>query len=181
MERIRANSGDLVTECIEWIYPAIERWLQDDASHVLWIRGDPGTGKTRLSIALIDQMASQIPHLLSTDYPGTKLKILTPSLLSFFFFRASDSNTNNAASAFRGLLLLLAKQSAALKKKLEQTGYRDSSDGIELRLLLSEILKSTATPTLLVLDALDECRDTERKVLLPAITHFTPIAKPGLK
>ncbi|KAK3933684.1 hypothetical protein QBC46DRAFT_359521 [Diplogelasinospora grovesii] len=64
-----------------------QRWRDDEHSQLLWIKGDPGKGKTMLLCGIIDELDKSIG---STD------------LLSFFFCQAADSRINNAA-AFREL------------------------------------------------------------------------------
>jgi NACHT domain len=67
---------------------------------VLWIKGDPGKGKTMLLCGIIDEM-SALARLRDQS---------ANTLLSFFFCQATDSRINNAAAVLRGLIYLLINQ-----------------------------------------------------------------------
>ncbi|KAK4248353.1 NACHT domain-containing protein [Corynascus novoguineensis] len=125
------------------------RWRDDTQSRLLWIKGDPGKGKTMLLCGIIDEL-----KLASS-----------PSLLSFFFRQASDRSINNATAVLRGLIYLLVDQQPSLtshvQKKYDTSGnplYRVENTWVTLSEILTDILKDTnLPPTRLVIDALDEC------------------------
>ncbi|KAJ5609831.1 hypothetical protein N7528_009097 [Penicillium herquei] len=71
-EEIKKAKGGLLTTVYGWIleHPDFKKWLNDQAYRLLWIRGDPGKGKTMLLSVLrclvrqlIDQQPSLISHL----------------------------------------------------------------------------------------------------------------------
>jgi hypothetical protein len=59
---------------------------------LLWVKGDPGKGKTILLCGIVNEL---------------KKSIAKTDLLSYFFCQATDSRINNATAVLRGLLYLL--------------------------------------------------------------------------
>ncbi|KAH8749774.1 heterokaryon incompatibility protein [Hyaloscypha sp. PMI_1271] len=107
---------------------------------VLWIKGDPGKGKTMLLCGIIDEM-SALRRLRDKN---------ATTLLSFFFYQATDSRINNAAAVLRGLIYLLIDQQLLLikhiRKKYNHAGKALFED-INAWVILSEIF--TNLPKLL--------------------------------
>ena len=69
-----------------------QQWRNDQQSRLLWIKGDPGKGKTMLLCGIVNELKKS---MAKTD------------LLSYFFCQATDSRINNATAVLRGLLYLL--------------------------------------------------------------------------
>jgi Cdc6-like AAA superfamily ATPase len=69
-----------------------QQWRNDQQSRLLWIKGDPGKGKTMLLCGIVNELKKS---MAKTD------------LLSYFFCQATDSRINNATALLRGLLYLL--------------------------------------------------------------------------
>jgi hypothetical protein len=76
-----------------------QRWRDDGQSPLLWIKGDPGKGKTMLLCGIINELEKSI-----TD-TGT---------LSFFFCQAADARINSATAVLRGLIYLLINRQLSL-------------------------------------------------------------------
>jgi hypothetical protein len=72
----------------------------------LWVRGDPGKGKTMLLCGIVDELNK------TTD-------IDEPALLSYFFCQATDSRINNANAVLRGLIYMLVCQQPSLASHIE--------------------------------------------------------------
>ncbi|KAF1938340.1 hypothetical protein EJ02DRAFT_354742, partial [Clathrospora elynae] len=66
---------------------------------LLWVKGDPGKGKTMLLCGIINKLHSSLPRT---------------GLLSYFFCQATDSRINSATAVLRGLLYMLVKQQPSL-------------------------------------------------------------------
>jgi NACHT domain len=66
---------------------------------LLWIKGDPGKGKTILLCGIVNELKKS---MAKTD------------LLSYFFCQATDSRINNATAVLRGLLYLLVDHQPSL-------------------------------------------------------------------
>ena len=103
--RIEQTKGGLLDDSYQWIlnHPAFRQWRHDERSRLLWIKGDPGKGKTMLLIGIIKELSRQMQQL--TPDAG---------LLSFFFCQGTDARLNNATVVLRGLLYLLLVQQPLL-------------------------------------------------------------------
>ncbi|KAJ5673930.1 Vegetative incompatibility protein HET-E-1 [Penicillium macrosclerotiorum] len=83
-------------ESYEWIlcHPQFLCWRDSNDSQILWIKGDPGKGKTMLLCGIIDELR-----------PTTKLADpQAKTFLSFFFCQATVSKLSNAYAVLRGLI-----------------------------------------------------------------------------
>ncbi|KAL2194676.1 NACHT domain-containing protein, partial [Corynascus similis CBS 632.67] len=149
--RIEQTKGGLLADSYRWVLDNTDfrRWRDDGQSRLLWIKGDPGKGKTMLLCGIINELKS--------DFDS--------SLLSFFFCQATDASINNATAVLRGLIYLLVDQQPSLlshvQKKYDATGdplFRGVNTWVALSEVFTNILKDPALPpTRLVIDALDEC------------------------
>jgi hypothetical protein len=92
--RIEQTKAGLLQNSYGWILdnPRLRQWHDDPESTLLWIKADPGKGKTMLLCGIVDELK----------------KSTTPGLLSFFFSQGTDSRINNATAVLRGLIYLLA-------------------------------------------------------------------------
>lgn len=100
-KRIEGTKGSLLEDSYRWILdnPDFKRWLNDRQHQLLWIKGDPGKGKTMLLCGIINEL---------------KKSIAKTDLLSYFFYQATDSRINNATAALRGLVYMLVVQQPSL-------------------------------------------------------------------
>jgi hypothetical protein len=92
--RIEQTKGGLLRDSYRWILdnPKLRQWRDNPESTLLWIKADPGKGKTMLLCGIVDELK----------------KSTFPSLLFFFFCQGIDSRINNAIAVLRGLIYLLA-------------------------------------------------------------------------
>ena len=86
--------------------------------------------------------------------------------LAYFFCQATDDRINSAVAVLRGLISMLLDQQPALlphlRKRYEGSGERLFKD-VNAWVALSEVLKDilhdeNLKPTILIIDALDECQ-----------------------
>ncbi|RYP61067.1 hypothetical protein DL771_010266 [Monosporascus sp. 5C6A] len=158
-KRIEQTKGGLLRDSYRWILTHHDflRWRDDPESRLLWIKGDPGKGKTMLLCGIIDELM---------DYNDrTEQTANTTHLLSFFFCQATDDRLNNATGVLRGLIYLLADQQRPLvlhiQNKYDHAGktlFEDVNAWVALRKIFINILRDPHLPdTTLVVDALDEC------------------------
>ncbi|KAH6702780.1 WD40-repeat-containing domain protein [Leptodontidium sp. MPI-SDFR-AT-0119] len=156
-KRIQDTKGGLLRDSYRWILDNSEfrRWHDDKQSQLLWIRGDPGKGKTMLLCGIIDKL-KETPSVASAS--GC-------CLLSYFFCQATDLRINSATAVLRGLIYLLADQQPALlqhvRKKYDATG-KELFVGTNAWFALSEIFINilqdpSLERTYVIIDALDEC------------------------
>ena len=139
-----------------WIleHPDFQQWRDDKRSRLLWIKGDPGKGKTMLICGIIDELS-----------PLTKLRDQeATTLLSYFFCQATDSRINNATAVLRGLIYLLIDQQLLLvshvREKYNDAGkvlFKDANAWVTLSEIFVSILQDPSLKSIyLIIDALDE-------------------------
>ena len=155
-------------EASDWVLKTTEfcNWYDGADTQLLWIKGDPGKGKTMMAIALIDELS----HRIQTN-PGL-------GILSYFFCQNTDSILNNAISVLRGLIYMLVTERNTLieplKNEFERAGpklFEGSNVFFALQKILLTMLKVPNHGTIyLVVDALDEC-DSGLSELLNLITY----------
>ncbi|KAK3384604.1 hypothetical protein B0T24DRAFT_544890 [Lasiosphaeria ovina] len=164
--RIELTKGGLLAEAYSWILDTSEfqRFQNDPQSRLLWIKADPGMGKTMLLCGIIDELE--------------KTTTANGNLLSYFFCQATDMRINSATSVLRGLIYLLFNQKPPLLEhvleKYRQSGraiFEDINAWINLSEIFTNILRDSVLNTnYFVIDALDECTiDLPR--LLDLIIH----------
>ena len=100
-KRIEETKGGLLKDSYHWIleHSDFQQWRNDQQSRLLWIKGDPGKGKTILLCGIINELKN--------------LKAKT-DLLSYFFCQTTDARINNAIAVLRGLIYLLIDQQPLL-------------------------------------------------------------------
>ncbi|KAH7308785.1 WD40-repeat-containing domain protein [Rhexocercosporidium sp. MPI-PUGE-AT-0058] len=156
-KRIEDTKGGLLRDSYYWIFEHADfhKWRNNEQGRVLWIKGDPGKGKTMLLCGMINEM-SALTRL--EDKRAT-------TLLSFFFCQATDSRINNAVAVLRGLIYLLVDQQPSLlsymQKKYDHAGkglFEDANAWVALSDVFTSILQDPGlNSTYLIIDALDEC------------------------
>ncbi|KAI0886951.1 WD40-repeat-containing domain protein [Annulohypoxylon maeteangense] len=169
-KRIEEAKGGILRDSYCWIlgHDSFLRWRDDTDCHLLWIKGDPGKGKTMLLCGIIDEMKDQFAN--------------KTYVLSFFFCQATDKRLNNAIGVLRGLIYLLIDQERSLlvshvKDKYEHAGkslFEDANAWFALSEMFTNIIQDPRLPNIiLVVDALDEC-ETDLYKLLDLIMKTPP-------
>ena len=163
-KRIEETKGSLLKDSYRWLFEHSDfnQWRNDTKRPLLWIKGDPGKGKTMLLFGIIDEM--------SRDKDAA-------ALLSYFFCQATDLRLNNATAVLRGLICLLIDQQPSLishvQKRYDQ-GAKNPFEGVNawaaLSMVFVDVLEDLTlqSSTYLIVDALDEC-DTDLPQLLNLI------------
>ena len=145
-KRIEATAGSLFRDCYRWIldHDAYQKWRNEDEG-ILWVKGDPGKGKTMLLCGIINELAS------------------LRSLAYFFCQAAYDKTNNNAPAVLRGLIWMLADRNPHLIRHIRQgttreadSVYNDHNSFFALSDILRNMLQDMDGAALVV-DALDEC------------------------
>ncbi|KAL5370668.1 hypothetical protein DPSP01_014726 [Paraphaeosphaeria sporulosa] len=152
-KRIEDTKGGLLADSYRWVLGNItfRQWQEDQHSHLLWVKGDPGKGKTMLLCGVINELQGLMPRT---------------ALLSYFFCQATDSRINSATAALRGLLYMLLVQQPSLvshvRKKHDYAGrslFEDANAWVALTEIFVDVLRDPSLrPTYLVIDALDDHR-----------------------
>jgi hypothetical protein len=166
--RIEETKGGLLEGSYRWIveHPNFRQWQNDPQSRLLWIKGDPGKGKTMLLCGIINELERS-----------------TPGLLSFFFCQSVDLRINSATAVLRGLIFLLVKQQPSLashlRKKYDEAGpsiFQDANAWVTLLIVFTDMMQDPDLEmTCLIVDALDECV-TDLPKLLDLIIHTSELS-----
>jgi hypothetical protein len=100
-KRIEETKGGLLAASYRWVLDntTFQYWRQDPHSRLLWVKGDPGKGKTMLLCGIVNELHSLLPN---------------NALLLYFFCQVTDSRINNATAVLRGLLYMLVVQQLSL-------------------------------------------------------------------
>ncbi|KAH7194034.1 NACHT domain-containing protein [Fusarium oxysporum] len=159
-KRIEETKGGLLEDSYGWILnnKDFQQWRKDEQCQLLWIKGDPGKGKTMLLCRIINELKKQ-----------------TASLLSYFFCQGTDSRINNATAVLRGLIYLLIDQQPSLiryvRNKYDHAGkglFEDVNAWWALSEIFVKILQDPdLKSTFLIIDGLDECA-----IDLPQLIHL---------
>jgi hypothetical protein len=175
-ERIADRKGGLFHGASNWIFghSGFCRWRDADNARLLWIKGDPGKGKTMLLITIVDELEQQTRSAPSTA-------------LSYFFCQGTDEKFNNAAVVLRGLIYMLCEQLpllvSHLRARYEHAGanlFQDANSFYALSKTLENMMHDERLQrAYLVIDALDECM-ADRDKLLRFIARNT-VASPCVK
>ena len=165
--RIEWSKDNLLRDSWAWILNDEDfiSWRDCDETQLLWIKGDPGKGKTMMMIALVDELSSWLQ-----DSPGS-------GILSYFFCQSTDARLNNAVSILRGLIYIMAHQERSLighvRKEYDNRGiqlFEGPNALYALWGILKDMLGDSKLPRVhLLVDALDEC-DSGLRQLLDLIT-----------
>lgn len=158
--RIEGLKGGLLADCYRWVLDNddFKRWHSDPESRLLWIKGDPGKGKTMLLCGIINELRAENP------------------LLAFFFCQASNEDLNSAVAVLRGLIYMLIEQRGSLvshlHKKHRHAGkqtFEGTNAWVALRGVFRAMLSDpVAEGAILIIDALDECQ-TDLPLLLQLV------------
>ncbi|KAJ8115727.1 hypothetical protein OPT61_g2688 [Boeremia exigua] len=159
-KRIEETKGGLLMDAYRWVLDndTFQQWQHNPESQLLWVKGDPGKGKTMLLCGITDELRNSTPK---------------STLLSYFFCQATDSHTNSATAVLRGLLFMLVHQQPSLvshvRRKYDHAGkslFEDANAWVALTEIFANLLRDTSlSATYLVIDALDECVTDRPKLL----------------
>lgn len=163
--RIEATKGGLFEDSYRWIleHSDFRQWRDEEQSRLLWIKGDPGKGKTMLLCGIVNELTPQ------TRLEDTEAN----TVLSYFFCQAADERINSATAVLRGLIYLIVEQQPLLvshiQKKHKHGGeavFRDVNAWAALSAIFLNILEDVSLKrTYIIIDALDECATDLPKLL----------------
>jgi hypothetical protein len=158
--RIQNTKGGLLRDSYRWILDNThyQQWRSSPQSQLLWIKADPGKGKTMLLCGIIDELLSVRPKT---------------ALPSYFFCQATDLRINSATAVLRGLLYMLIDQQPSLvshiHKKYDHAGkslFEDANAWVALTKIFVDVLRDpNLSTTYLIIDALDECVTNRTELL----------------
>ncbi|KAF2200065.1 hypothetical protein GQ43DRAFT_90178 [Delitschia confertaspora ATCC 74209] len=141
----------------EWLFdePKFKAWVSSTAesisSRVLWIRGNPGWGKTVVAASTIEELESNRSE--SGQEP----------IVCYYFFNRQDSlkDSSTPLAAYRAIALQIFQKCHTIEEihsiyGLANDGSKSSASEHELRDLLGMVIP-LLSDLYLVLDGLDEC------------------------
>ncbi|KAK4166938.1 WD40-repeat-containing domain protein [Cladorrhinum sp. PSN259] len=163
--RLERTKGGLLKESYSWILSDSDfhRWRTDQETRLLWIKGDPGKGKTMLLIGIINELSRSASTAVESE----------AGITSYFFCQAIDARLSQATAVLRGLIFLLIIQQRSLdtakalishvRRKYDNADRQLFEDGNAFYALSQIFLDILRDPSLrgawLVVDALDECQE----------------------
>jgi hypothetical protein len=169
---IEDKKGGLVEGSYQWIleHSDFQTWRDGEQNHLLWIKGDPGKGKTMLLCGIIDELNKSIGKT---------------TLLSYFFCEATNYQSNNATAVLRGLIYMLVCQQPSLvlhvRKRYDYAGkalFEDSNSWFAFSEIFTDILQDNdLNSSYLIIDALDECVGAELPKLLSFIVRNLSVSR----
>ncbi|EHK17686.1 uncharacterized protein TRIVIDRAFT_160506 [Trichoderma virens Gv29-8] len=149
--RIQRTKGELLRDSYRWIleHADFKQWCGNPEYGLLWIKGDPGKGKTMLLCGIIDEIE----------------KSTLPPCLSYFFCQATEPRLSSATAVLRGLIYMIIIQRPLLishvRERYDHSGkklFDDSNAWEALSGILKAILNDPAlNDAIMIVDALDEC------------------------
>ncbi|KAK3947855.1 quinon protein alcohol dehydrogenase-like superfamily [Pseudoneurospora amorphoporcata] len=167
--RIERTKGGLLRNLYRWVLnnADYQQWRDDPQHRLLWIKGDPGKGKTMLLCGIINELDQG-------DTANAR-----HCNVAYFFCQATDSRINNATAVLRGLIYLLSNQQPSIlshvRSEYDRAGeglFKDANTWDALSRIFTNILRDPSLrTTYLVIDALDECVTTDLPQLLDLIAQ----------
>ena len=163
--RIEATKGGLLDDSFQWVLGNAEfqKWHSNPQSQLLWVKGDPGKGKTMLMIGITKTLLQQVQSEPSQS-------------IAYFLCQATDPKLNNATSILRSLIYMLIRQQPHLISHLQERYdtdpnlFESGSTFYSLSAIFEKIIQSSTKATIfLLIDALDEC-ELDLPELLQLIT-----------
>ncbi|CAN9446048.1 unnamed protein product, partial [Alternaria alternata] len=90
-KRIEETKGGILVDSYSWVLNnnIFQQWQRNPQIQLLWVKGDPGKGKTMLFRGIIDELRSSMPKT---------------ALLSYFFCQATFSHLNSATAVLQDVL-----------------------------------------------------------------------------
>ncbi|KAL3428669.1 hypothetical protein BDV09DRAFT_201363 [Aspergillus tetrazonus] len=176
LRRIEATKGGLLDDSFRWVLGNAEfqKWRSSHQSQLLWIKGDPGKGKTMLMIGIIKELVQAIQARSS-------------ELIAYFLCQATDPKLNNATSIVRSLIYMLIRQQPYLISYLRERYetdpklFENGNIFYSLSVVFENMLQnSTQAVTYLLVDALDEC-ETGLSDLLKLIARTKSVSATQVK
>lgn len=164
---LRRSKGNIVEGTCEWllVHAAYSAWLTGNGPPVLRLVGDPGIGKTMMSIYLVDELRRKAQA--------------TPNItFAYYFCDNKDEKRRTATAIIRGLLMQLFRQRAKLISHFQIVFdlMRDQvlADFDALWRIVLCILKDAQVGKIyFLIDALDECEERSRKSFILCVEKLS--------
>ncbi|KAL4733499.1 hypothetical protein BDV11DRAFT_175643 [Aspergillus similis] len=169
--RLQRRKGDRAKGTCEWMLKTDEvvHWLktpeagEPKRSDILWLHGNPGTGKTTMAITMTELLQKQ-PSFTS----GNKI-------LAYFFCDSNNETQRTAISILRGLIYCVVIACPVLMKHLLRK-YVERKESLynsfdALWNILCDMSQESSVDIYCIIDALDECDSESQQTILQQITQ----------
>ncbi|KAK6844762.1 hypothetical protein PG995_014872 [Apiospora arundinis] len=148
----------------DWIIQdeQFNRWKAASGDQLLWIYGIPGAGKTIICSSIIDHMQKHCAQSAPKD-------AIKPLRVVYFYFDFSDRNKQSLRALLESIALQLVSDGGDISETVTSLFEHKNKGRIApsleelLNLIIAEVLRTEIT--FLVIDALDECPEPERRIL----------------
>lgn len=166
VEHARNAGADILKGTGQWLlrHEKFQTLRNSLTSQILWLRGDPGTGKTKLTHIVLDAL-----NTLEKNTP-----------IAYFFCNRNENERRDALTIVRTLLKQLSLHSDRTMMPLvteyenqEIMGFPGGPPGLErCEELIIEILRRSGR-IFIVIDALDECYEDSIDELLELLHNIS--------
>ena len=153
---------DRVQGTCKWVlqHDRYQGWRDSSTDNLLWVSADPGCGKSVLAKSLVEH------ELKSTE-----------SISTCYFFFKDDEEQGKLQNALCGLLhQLFTFKPTLLKHALHEVDRNGERLFLETSTLWRLLMNATADPAagqvVCILDALDECQERDRYILIDLLKDF---------
>ncbi|KAF2107370.1 hypothetical protein BDV96DRAFT_558043 [Lophiotrema nucula] len=140
----------------QWIFDRTEYkdWLSGGNSNMLWVNASPGSGKTILSSALIEELQK------------TTMTPKSEKCLAYYYCRWSDPETQSLPKLFGSLAAQLSRQNLAIRYEMYK--YLESFQSAH------DQVKATSVSYKKLADIIVKCRDQLDRayILIDALDEF---------
>ncbi|RAL17437.1 WD40 repeat-like protein [Aspergillus homomorphus CBS 101889] len=160
--RIEEAKGWLVRDSYSWVLDHVDfqTWKDSKDAQLLWIKGEPGKGKTMLLCGIIDELSRTAMH---------------DTNIAYFFCQADRSYLDNATAVLRGLINMLGRQQPSLITHIRDGFFEGENAWYALLRAFTNILEDQhLQSTYIIIDALDECK-TDLSRLLHVIVEKSSV------
>ena len=161
-EQFKNNNSDSEPGTCRWVLENAKyaEWLRGQKNDLLWISADPGCGKSVLARLLIDN----------------ELRSTSTHTVCYFFFKDNEEQ-NSLATAFCAILhQLFDAQPQLLQYAMplwDKNGKRFPSEVYDLwKAFVTAVTSQSAGRVIVIIDALDECRQKDLKILIGLLRRF---------
>jgi ankyrin repeat domain-containing protein 50 len=155
--------ADRIPGTCEWFlrHPKYLKWLSNEGPACLWVTADPGCGKSVLSRYLVEEYQRN----------------LSSTIICYYFFKDDSPEHRSAAHGLCALLHQILPQSQVFMehgmKAYHEHGEKLSGFFYSLWRLLQAVVEDQSCGNIIcVLDALDECEEKTRILLIQMLAEF---------
>ncbi|KAI0977376.1 hypothetical protein F4678DRAFT_412746 [Xylaria arbuscula] len=172
--RIEQQKGGLLRDSYKWIlsHEDFLKWRDGEGYQLLWVRGDPGKGKTMLLCGIIDELDATRRDRWN---------------IAYFFCQGTNYQLRKASFVLQGLIFSLLSQEPGLldcvREDIDQASgemFRDLNGWAALCRILGRLIEESERRrliTYLIIDALDECLEDRHHLM----KWIASLSSPGIK